>query len=177
MSPPTNCKVISEWGSIRSRVSAGWPNKCPWRPSLCVCVSQQGPWISFTSADELHLCLLIITCSTATQDHSNGCRKIPSGAFLLTNCWWPMPDAATCPHWIPLFVQGFQLLESWGWAMLLMAAWPLQVLVVARWGPPREMSDVIMGPSEIWMVVLAVCLLMAASYWTSQGQAELSMWA
>jgi hypothetical protein len=48
---------------------------------------------------------------------------------------------------------------SWGWAMLLMAAWPLQVLVVARWGPPREMSDVIMGPSEIWMVVLAVCCL------------------
>jgi hypothetical protein len=174
MSPPTNCKVISEWGSIRSRVSAGWPNKCPWRPSLCVCVSQQGPWISFTSADELHLCLLIITCSTATQDHSNGCRKIPSGAFLLTNCWWPMPDAATCPHWIPLFVQGFQLLElrlghAANGSMTIAGVGSSEV------GPSKRDEWRHHGP--LWNLNggTGSVLLMAASYWTSQGQAELSM--
>ena len=117
--PPTNCKDQGgKWiGWIRRRVSAGWYmdlSTSSQQVSLTTfCTAQR---CAFAGKDHgfhsplLHL--LYHRKSRPQQQSADATVQKDSLAPLLTNCWRAMSDAATCPHWIPLFLQGFQSLDG-----------------------------------------------------------------
>lgn len=119
-----------------------------------------------------------LTCSCSTtawpqQQSADSTVQKDSLALLLTNCWRAMSDAATCPHLIPLFVQEFQY-KRYSIPIELrvshaaMAAWPLQALVVARWGPFKRDMWCHHGPLWNMNGGTGRVLRMAPSHWTSQ---------